>query len=99
MRTSHALLLRFRHDPALRFEDVTVWYTDRGAPGNLSSVQGTYIKALEGYYLEAAAPDGSVKTLPYHRIVRIIYQDRVIWEKGHQDGDMHLHRGEDWDAE
>ncbi|HQC13338.1 MAG TPA: hypothetical protein PKY15_08280, partial [Methanoregulaceae archaeon] len=43
MRKSHELLLRYFHDPEFSFDDVTVCYVDRGAPGNESCVSGEQI--------------------------------------------------------
>ena len=47
MRTSHALLLRLRHDPQFEFCRRSVEYLDRGAPGDRSVVQGDQILRLE----------------------------------------------------
>jgi uncharacterized protein (UPF0248 family) len=79
MRTSHALLLRFYHDPQFRFTDVTVCYVDRGAPSDRTCVTGDRIQHLDSYYMEISSPHG-LTAIPYHRIRMIRYQDRILWK-------------------
>lgn len=81
MRKSHEILLRCYHDPAFAFGDVTVCYIDRGAPGNESCARGERIHALDSQYMEIGeGPESS--PVPYHRITRILYRGRVLWERG-----------------
>jgi uncharacterized protein (UPF0248 family) len=81
VRTSHRLLLRFYHDPGYDFSRVRVEYVNRGAPGDRSAVQGDRILALDAQYLEVDAGT-HVACIPYHRILRILYDDEVAWERG-----------------
>ncbi|NYT06395.1 MAG: DUF504 domain-containing protein [Methanomicrobiales archaeon] len=83
MRTSHKVLLRLYHDPQFRFGDVGVRYIDRGAPGDESCVSGEEIAALDRDYFEVTSPDmpGGRKPVPYHRILAISYQGRVVWDR------------------
>ena len=80
MRKSRELLLRLRHDPRCRFPDVVVWYIDRGAPGDQSCVEGASILALDAPYMELAGPYGPVP-IPYHRITRILYRGKTVWQR------------------
>jgi len=81
LRKSHEILLRCYHDPAFVFADVTVCYIDRGAPGNESCVSGETILTLDSQYMEiGSGPE--LSPIPYHRITRILYQGRVLWERG-----------------
>lgn len=81
MRKSREILLRCYHDPAFVFSDVCVCYIDRGAPGNESCVEGDRILALDSQYMEiGAGPESS--PIPYHRITRILYRSKVLWERG-----------------
>ncbi|NQS72764.1 MAG: DUF504 domain-containing protein [Methanoculleus sp.] len=80
MRTSHRLLLRLFHDPSYDFSRVRVEYINRGAPGDRSAVQGDQIGALDAWYLEVHAGT-RVACIPYHRILRILYDDDVVWER------------------
>jgi len=80
MRTSHALLLRFRHDPAFDFVHVSVEYLDRGAPDDRSSVDGERIACLDRDYFVVASGTGETP-IPYHRILRILYKGFPVWER------------------
>ncbi len=80
VRTSRRLLLRFFHDPGYDFSRVRVEYVNRGAPGDRSAVQGSQIVALDAWYIEVDA-GGRAACIPYHRILRILYDDEVAWER------------------
>ncbi len=80
MLTSHGLLLKYRHDPRFSSGEITVWYVDRGAPGNLSPVSGNDIRELVAHYFVTASVQGE-KSIPYHRIRRIAYAGDVVWER------------------
>ena len=58
MRTSHAILLRLRHDPQYDFSKASVEYVNRGAPGDRSTVQGTRILKLEQGGMEIESEQG-----------------------------------------
>ena len=81
MRTSHALLLRLLHDPQYEFGKVSVEYVDRGAPGDVSRVQGDRIIRLEQGFMEIES-EMKTKFIPMHRIRRIAYDGETMWEKG-----------------
>ena len=70
MRTTHTLLLRIWHDPEFDMKKAAVEYTDRGAPNDLSTAEGTYIKLLDRDYFEVVTTGGT-KPIPYHRIKKI----------------------------
>jgi len=80
MRTSHALLLRLCHDPAYDFDRASVDYVDRGAPGDRSNVPGSQIRCLQQGGMEIQS-GVEAKFIPYHRIRRISYDGKVLWEK------------------
>ena len=80
MLTSHILLLKYRHDPRLRFDDLAVEYVDRGAPGDRSMAEGSSIAGLTDQYLEISTPAG-IKCIPYHRLRRIMYRGDIVWER------------------
>lgn len=84
MRTSHKILLRLLHDPAFDIAHASVTYTDRGAPGDRTTVDGSSILALDREYFEVTSPvPGGRTPIPYHRIKEIRYRDRVIWDRYH----------------
>jgi len=78
MLTSHKLLQQYWHDDRYDTGKVEVWYIDRGAPNDRSSVRGPDI-SLEPYYMEIRTPDGG-KPVPYHRILLVIYEGKVAFE-------------------
>lgn len=80
MLTSHELLLKYYHDRRFNFPAVSVWYVDRGAPGDESCVSGDRIVRLDPYYLEVVSPRGLTE-IPYHRILRILYEGRLTWDR------------------
>jgi uncharacterized protein (UPF0248 family) len=80
MLTSHELLLKYWHDTRYTFSEIRVYYVDRGAPGDRSCVDGTDIRLLDAYYFEIASMSGA-KYIPYHRIRKIIYDEKIVWER------------------
>jgi len=78
MLTSHKLLQQYWHDDRYDTGNVRVWYTDRGAPNDRSSVCGPDI-SLEPYYISIRTPGGE-KPVPYHRILLITYDGEVTFE-------------------
>ncbi len=80
MRTSHALLLRLRHDPGYDFSKASVEYVDRGAPGDRSTVQGMSITKLEPGGMLILSEKGETY-IPFHRLRRITYEGQTMWEK------------------
>lgn len=80
MRTSHALMLRLRHDPQYDFSKAEVEYVNRGAPGDRSTIKGKQIRSLEQGGMEIESVDGAV-FIPYHRLRRISYGGQILWNR------------------
>jgi uncharacterized protein (UPF0248 family) len=78
MLTSHRLLQQYWHDARFNHAKVWIWYTDRGAPGDISVANGPAI-SLEPYYFIVRAP-ASEKPVPYHRILLITYDGVPVFE-------------------
>lgn len=78
MLTSHRLLQQYWHDDRYRRERVRVWYTDRGAPDDMSVADGFEI-SLDPYYMTIVSGDGE-KPVPYHRILLITYDGVAVFE-------------------
>ncbi|GAB6286802.1 MAG: hypothetical protein STSR0009_30050 [Methanoregula sp.] len=78
MLTSHKLLQQYWHDDRYDIGNVQVWYINRGAPNDRSSVSGSDI-SLEPYYMSIRTIDGD-KPVPYHRILLITYEGMVKFE-------------------
>ena len=77
MLTSHKLLQQYWHDDRYDSSKVRVWYTDRGAPDDMSVVDGFDI-SLEPYYMTILTGDGE-KPVPYHRILLIAYDGVAVF--------------------
>lgn len=81
MRKSREILLRLYHDPAFRFAETEIWFVDRGAPGDMSHIRGDRVIRLDPYYLEIDSERGTTP-IPYHRLYRISYEGKILWERG-----------------
>ena len=89
--TSHKLLQQYWHDDRYDTGKVRVWYSDRGAPDDRSSVNGPDI-SLEPYYMSIRTPDGE-KPVPYHRILLITYEGKVGFENRKIQGQAYSSTG------
>jgi len=74
---SRDVLNRYMWDPAFDFQDVVVEYIHRGAPGDTGILHGRDIKHLGRQFMET---EGA--SIPYHRIIRILYRGEVVWQRG-----------------
>ena len=75
------VLNRLKWTEGESIDEATVFYTHRGAPGDVASVEGREITELgKGFFHTAEA------SIPYHRILRIEYRGEVVFEKPGADG-------------
>lgn len=58
------------------FSRCHIIYRSRGAPGDVSSLSGEKVIRLGRSFIEA----GNL-TLPYHRVLKVVVDGRVIWER------------------
>jgi len=70
------VLNKLRWTEGESMEEAVVWYIHRGAPGDLMRIEGRAIVKLDKVFFDTG--DASI---PYHRIVRIEYRGRTIFEK------------------
>ncbi|MBM4240997.1 MAG: DUF504 domain-containing protein [Euryarchaeota archaeon] len=63
--------------PEMEIGRCEITYLHRGSPGNLKSVDGYMIDRLERGFL--ILNDGT--QIPFHRIVKIEYDEDIIWKK------------------
>jgi uncharacterized protein len=61
----------------MRKERMKIIYIHRGTQGNLKMIAGSSIERLEGGFL--ILMEGT--QIPCHRIIRIEYNDKIIWKK------------------
>jgi len=60
-------------------DDAVIWYVHRGAPGDALRITGDKVKELgRGFF------DTEDATVPYHRILKIEYRGRIVFEKKSQ---------------
>ena len=67
---------RLKWNASENLDEAIIQYVHRGAPGDVMSVNGSDIVSLDQGFFETA--DSSI---PYHRIVRIEYRGRVVFDK------------------
>ena len=85
------ILDMLRWHPEMKMENCRVTYLHRGSAGDLKTSPATDIQTLEGGFMIMI--DGTM--IPYHRIVKIECDKRVIWDKSPKKGgsDDHIHSG------
>jgi uncharacterized protein (UPF0248 family) len=57
-----------------------VYYIHRGAPGDTKIAEGSAIKSIDRAFLVLAG-DAQDAYIPYHRIFRIEYNNRIIFDR------------------
>jgi uncharacterized protein (UPF0248 family) len=61
--------------------NVEIWYIHRGVVNNTKRITGDELTGIGRSFLEI-----TTATIPYHRVTKILYKDRVIFDR------RHLHR-------
>jgi uncharacterized protein len=79
------LIKQFQYDPRYDIKKTKIFYIDRGAPDDVSLVHGAdlilsdskfYFSIKTGNQLQP-----EIKFIPYHRIFRIEYDDKCMFER------------------
>jgi uncharacterized protein (UPF0248 family) len=55
---------------------IKIWYIHRGALNNTKIISGIEIIGIERSFLETTKA-----TIPYHRIIKILYDDKTIFDR------------------
>jgi uncharacterized protein len=63
--------------PKMNIKYCKITYLHRGSQGDLKSIDGRHIDGLERGFLIL----NDNKQIPLHRIVKIEYEERIIWMK------------------
>ena len=63
--------------PEMEIDHTKVSYIHRGAPGNIKKISGTSIERIDNGFLVL----NDEKQIPFHRIIKIEYEDKLIWKK------------------
>ena len=61
-------------------QDSKITIAHRGAPRNIRIIDGADIIELGHSFMRIASPDGDVE-IPYHRIIQIKVQGKIVWQK------------------
>ena len=59
------------------FNKCQITYEHRGAPGNIKNIECSRVSGLERGFLIL----DDETHIPCHRIIKIIYKDKLIWNK------------------
>jgi len=73
-------LNRLRWHPEFNLRDAKVTILHRGLPGDIRVIEGSDIEELGPAFMRVVTPEGEVE-IPYHRILRIEAQGRILWQK------------------
>jgi len=70
------LINKLKWHPGYDFDRVRIWYISRGKQGNIDYIDGNDIKSIGEIFIET-----SKASIPYHRILRIEYNGKTIFER------------------
>lgn len=70
------VLNRLRWTEGESLEEAIIWYIHRGAPGDSLRITGRSVRSLGRAFF-----DTDEASIPYHRILRIDYRGRTLFEK------------------
>lgn len=66
--------LKWKQDCNL--EQAEIWYIHRGAPNDTKIISGKDIVKLEKSFMQT-----TTAMIPYHRIFKIIYEEKIIFKR------------------
>ena len=66
--------LKWKED--LDLDKAEIWYVHRGAPNDTKIISGKDVLKLEKSFMKT-----NTSMIPYHRIFKIIYQEKIIFER------------------
>ena len=66
--------LKWKQDCNL--EQAEIWYINRGAPNDTKIISGKDIVKLEKSFMQT-----TTAMIPYHRIFKIIYEEKIIFKR------------------
>lgn len=58
----------------MELSNAEIWYVHRGAKNDTKIIKGSEIKEIERSFIEL-----DEAMIPYHRIFKIVYEDKVIY--------------------
>ncbi|MCK4398017.1 MAG: DUF504 domain-containing protein [Methanophagales archaeon] len=72
------ILNKVKWDGRMDFDQLEVVYLHRGAPNDLKRISGREIVSIGTSFLSLKAEGAEI---PYHRIVKILYEGEVLFER------------------
>jgi uncharacterized protein (UPF0248 family) len=70
------ILNELKWKQGFNLEQAEIWYVHRGAPNDTKIIQGQDIIKLEKSFIKTKSA-----MIPYHRIFKIVYDDKVLFER------------------
>ena len=56
--------------------DLEIWYVHRGAPNDTKIISGKDVIKIEKSFMKTTSA-----MIPYHRIFKIIYKERIVFKR------------------
>jgi uncharacterized protein (UPF0248 family) len=81
------ILNRLKWTVGESLDEATIWYLHRGAPRDRLSLSGSTITSMDKGFFET---DEAV--IPYHRILRIEYRGKIVFDKEKESRKSHAKR-------
>ena len=66
--------IKWKND--FNLELTEIWYVHRGAPNDTKIISGKDIVKLEKSFMQTTSA-----MIPYHRIFKIVYKDKVLFQR------------------
>ncbi|HEX17469.1 MAG: DUF504 domain-containing protein [Thermoplasmata archaeon] len=74
------ILNRLRWKGDANFDEVRIWYIDRGAPNDVGVIAGKDVEKIGKSFIYTKG-----KAIPFHRVIRITYGDEVLFDRFRKD--------------
>ncbi len=76
MTNPRDILNNIKWNPNYSFSDIEIWYIHRGAQNDTKIISGNDILKLDKSFMHTTSA-----MIPYHRIFKIIYKKKVIFNR------------------
>lgn len=76
MPSAREVLNEFKWRDNKDFNKIEIWYIHRGAPNDTAILSGSDILEVQHSFMKT-----KTAMIPYHRISKISYEGRTVWEK------------------
>jgi uncharacterized protein (UPF0248 family) len=76
MTNPKEILNKLKWNKEYNIDSAEIWYIHRGAPKDTMIISGKEIVKLDRSFMETTSA-----TIPYHRIFKIVYNQKVIFRR------------------